>query len=241
MSPGGALGAGAFVEYRALLQLFSVSFGKKGTAAPSTGVGDAEVHGSLGTEVPTGVLHVPELAVSLFSVRAGRASGMAVPLPTHILAARRRHLHLQAQNGTAPAEGAKSPERRSVRADMQALAQACAAATVFVLPTPRSVAQVKPSEEWLQRELATYAKLRSFLDHGVLEDGGCVLPAGKAALPCHIMLDHKRDGRYKARLVARGNYQQPGVDFSETFACMCSYRTLHVIAAVTVWHGLQLQ
>jgi len=70
MSPGGALGPGAFIEYRALPQPFSVSFGKKGTAAPATGVGDVEVHGSLGTEVLTGVLHVPELAVSLFSVRA---------------------------------------------------------------------------------------------------------------------------------------------------------------------------
>ena len=78
MSPGGALGPGAFVKYRALPQPFSVSFGKKGTAAPATGVGDVEVHGSLGTEVLAGVLHVPELAVSLFSVRAALASGMAV-------------------------------------------------------------------------------------------------------------------------------------------------------------------
>jgi len=78
MTSGGAAGVKAFQGYRSLPHPFSVSFGKKGSAAPATGVGDVAVHGSLGSEVLKGVLHVPELAVSLFSVPAALASGMAV-------------------------------------------------------------------------------------------------------------------------------------------------------------------
>ena len=124
---------------------------------------------------------------------------------------------------------------------MQALAQACAAATAPVLSTPRSVAQAKRSEEWPQWELAIGAELQSFFDHGVWEEGGCALPAGKTALPSHTVLDRKRDGRYKARLVTGGNHLQPGVDFNETFAPVCSYRTLRMIAAVAARHGLRLR
>ena len=68
-----------------------------------------------------------------------------------------------------------------------------------------------------------------------------MLPAGKTALPSHIVLDRKRDGRYKAQLVAGGNHQQPGVDFHEIFAPVCSYRTLRMIAAVAARHGLRLR
>ena len=33
----------------------------------------------------------------------------------------------------------------------------------------------------------------------------CELPAGRVALPSRLVLEHKRDGRYKARLVAGGH------------------------------------
>ena len=92
---------------------------------------------------------------------------------------------------------------------------------------------------WPKAQTAT----QFFLDHGVWEDGGCALPAGKTALPSHIVLDCKRDGRYnlKAQLVAGGNHLQPGVDFNDTFAPVCSYRTLRMIAAVAARHGLRLR
>ena len=65
----------------------------------------------------------------------------------------------------ALAEGAELPERLSVRADTQALTQACAAATAPVLPTPRSVAQAKRYQEWPQWELAIGAELQSVAKH----------------------------------------------------------------------------
>jgi hypothetical protein len=73
---------------------------------------------------------------------------------------------------------------------------------------------------------------------GTSNNTGGSPPAGKSALPSHFVLDCKRDGRYKARLVAGGNHQQPGVDFNDTFVPVCSYRTLRMIVAVAARHGL---
>jgi hypothetical protein len=55
-----------------------VQFGKRGANAPAVGVGDLLVQGCNGTEVLRGVLHVPELATSLFSVRAAVHESMSV-------------------------------------------------------------------------------------------------------------------------------------------------------------------
>ena len=78
MSSGRPRGAGAFSEYRTLRPPYMVSFGKRGSAAPAEGVGHVAVQGARGTEVLRDVLHVPDLAVSLFSVRAALDSGMDV-------------------------------------------------------------------------------------------------------------------------------------------------------------------
>ena len=74
------------------------------------------------------------------------------------------------------------------------MAQACAAATAPVLPTPRSVSQAKRSEERLQWSLASDAEVQSFLGHGVWEDTGFALPAGKEALRSHMVLDRVMGG-----------------------------------------------
>jgi hypothetical protein len=42
------------------------------------------------------------------------------------------------------------------------------------------------------------------------------LPEEKQALPSRFVLDRKRDGRYKARLVIGGHRLQKGIDFDET-------------------------
>jgi hypothetical protein len=59
------------------------------------------------------------------------------------------------------------------------------------------------------------------------------LPQGKQGLPSRIVLDRERDDRYKARLVAGGHCQQQGVDFEETFAPVCSYRSVRMLLAVS--------
>jgi hypothetical protein len=76
-------------------------------------------------------------------------------------------------------------------------------------------------------------------EFGVWEE--CDLPAGKQALPSRFVLDRKRDGRYKARLVAGGHRQQYGLDFEDTFAPVCSYRTMRMILAVSAHENLVLR
>jgi hypothetical protein len=74
---------------------------------------------------------------------------------------------------------------------------------------------------------------------GVWEN--CELPTGKQALPSRFVFEWKRDGRYQARLVARGHRQQHGLDFADMFAPMCSYRTMHMILVVSANEDLVLR
>jgi hypothetical protein len=67
------------------------------------------------------------------------------------------------------------------------------------------------------------------------------LPVDKQALPTHFVRDLKRDGRYTSRLVAGGHQQRPGVDFEETFAPVCSYRTRRIMLAVAAHADLELR
>ena len=69
----------------------------------------------------------------------------------------------------------------------------------------------------------------------------CKLPAGRVALPSRLVLDLKRDGRYKARLVAGGHRQEHGVDYNDTYAPVCSYRTVRAILALAAHEDLELR
>jgi hypothetical protein len=69
----------------------------------------------------------------------------------------------------------------------------------------------------------------------------CELPAAKQALPSRFVFERKRDGRYKARLEAGGHRQQHGLDFAETFAPVCSYRTKRLLLAVSARENLVLR
>jgi hypothetical protein len=82
-------------------------------------------------------------------------------------------------------------------------------------------------------------ELASCREFGVWEE--CELPAGKQALPSRFVLERKQDGRYKAHLVAGGHRQQYGLDFEDTFAPVCSYRTMRMILAVSAHENLVLR
>jgi hypothetical protein len=74
---------------------------------------------------------------------------------------------------------------------------------------------------------------------GVWEN--CELPTGKQALPSRFVFERKRDGCYKTRLVVGGHRQQHGLDFADTFAPVCSYRTMRMILAVRAHEDLVLR
>ena len=46
--------------------------------------------------------------------------------------------------------------------------------------------------------------------------------------------------RYKARLVARGFSQQPGIDYNETFAPVAKFQSIRLILALASMHDLEL-
>ncbi|GBM98610.1 hypothetical protein AVEN_242615-1 [Araneus ventricosus] len=50
----------------------------------------------------------------------------------------------------------------------------------------------------------------------------------KQPITCKWILKRKRDGKYKARLVARGFMQREGVDYTETFSPVISMLSLRL-------------
>jgi hypothetical protein len=104
---------------------------------------------------------------------------------------------------------------------------------------PKTVAEALSRQDADRWQAATDEELASCRTFGVWEN--CELPTGKQALPSRFVFERKRDGRYKASLVAGGHRQQHGLDFADTFAPVCSYRTMRMILAVSAHEDLVLR
>ena len=128
----------------------------------------------------------------------------------------------------------------AARAGLQRVAMAARAAEPeFCMLAPRSVAEALSRPDAAMWQQAIDEEVASILQYGVWSE--CELPAGKQALPTHFVFEVKRDGRYKARLVAGGHRQQHGLDFEETYAPVCSYRTMRMLLAVAAHEDLELR
>jgi hypothetical protein len=69
------------------------------------------------------------------------------------------------------------------------------------------------------------------------------LPSGHKAVKSKWVFKLKADGRYCARLVAKGFTQIPGVDFDETFSPVAHFESLHLLLALATlgdWHIHQM-
>jgi hypothetical protein len=124
-----------------------------------------------------------------------------------------------------------------VAAAVEVTSDATNAGTTKAAEAEAAEAEAAEAVRW---QAADQVEIDAILQLGTWESGGCVLPAGKQALPTHFVQNLKRNGRYKSRLVAGGHKQRPGVDFNETFAPVCSYRTLRMMLAVAAHAGLVL-
>lgn len=100
---------------------------------------------------------------------------------------------------------------------------------------PRSYKEAMSSPEAEQWAAACQEEMDSLDQHGTYELVEC--PPEASPIPSKWVFDVKTDEtgvitRFKARLVAEGNWQIPGVDYSETFAPVASATTRRVFFAV---------
>ena len=69
------------------------------------------------------------------------------------------------------------------------------------------------------------------------------LPHGRKAVKSKWVFKLKSDGHYRARLVAKGFMQIPGIDFDETFSPVARFESLHMLLALAMledWHIHQM-
>jgi hypothetical protein len=105
--------------------------------------------------------------------------------------------------------------------------------------SPRTVVEALSRSNAAWWQAAIDEELGSCRAFGVWEE--CELLAGKQALPGRFVLEPKRHGRYKVPFVVGGHRQQYGLDFEDTFAPVCSYRTMRMILAVSAHENLLLR
>ena len=98
------------------------------------------------------------------------------------------------------------------------------ALVMSITPTsdePKSIAEAMSRPDAAMWSDAILAELQNLISKGTWEETS--LPKGRKAIGCKWVLKTKTDAngnvvKYKARLVAQGFSQQPGIDFEETFA-----------------------
>lgn len=111
------------------------------------------------------------------------------------------------------------------------------------LKLPQNYSQAMKSPESLKWLQAMQEEMNSIESKGtfVLSD----LPAGRKAVGCRWVYATKPSvgdtpARYKARLVAQGFSQMPGLDYSETFAPVARYGSLRVFLAIAASRNYEL-
>jgi transposase InsO family protein len=111
---------------------------------------------------------------------------------------------------------------------------------VAIPSTRKAALRSAHSAQW---QAAMEAEMASMREHQVYTL--TTRPSGVNVVSCKWVFAVKcKDGwvvRFKARLVARGFSQQPGVDFGETFAPVLKYKTLRLILALIATRDLEFE
>jgi hypothetical protein len=111
-------------------------------------------------------------------------------------------------------------------------------------PEPKSFRQAMSGPDANKWYKAAAVEMQAHLDNGTWEL--VKVPAGQKAIGSKWVFKIKRNANgsiecYKARLVAHGFSQSPGIDFTETFAPTTKWAALHSIFALAAFEDLELE
>jgi hypothetical protein len=106
-------------------------------------------------------------------------------------------------------------------------------------PDPNSVREALSRPDADKWQAAIDSEMDSLLSHGSWTV--VALPPGKHAIGSRFVLTRKRDGRYKARLVAQGFSQRPGIDYGDTYAPVSRYATFRALIGVATGKKMHMR
>ncbi|KAJ0394049.1 hypothetical protein ATCC90586_009233 [Pythium insidiosum] len=107
----------------------------------------------------------------------------------------------------------------------------------------RAAMRSKYADFW---RLAEQEEMQALKEKGVLEEiDGNTMPEGSQTVRTMWVYALKKDAhgyiiRFKARLVALGNWQRPGIDFKETFSPVARMSSFRDLVGISVVKGLRL-
>ncbi|SGY49792.1 BQ5605_C001g00818 [Microbotryum silenes-dioicae] len=133
---------------------------------------------------------------------------------------------------------------RSQRRDAEQQVMYGSAMSVSLPPVPSNYEEAMASPEADKWIAAIKAELDAMARHQVLIDSD--LPSGARALGSKWVFTRKENAqgevtRYKARLVAQGFAQRPGIDYNETFAPVARPSTMLSLVGTAAAQGLFLE
>ena len=112
-------------------------------------------------------------------------------------------------------------------------------------PDPKTMAECKKRSDWnkwkeaIQAELASLTKRKVF--SSAIPTPSQIFPVGFKWVFVRKRNENNEVVRYKARLVAQGFTQRPGIDFNETYSPVMSGITFRYLIALAVQNHLSMQ
>ena len=108
---------------------------------------------------------------------------------------------------------------------------------------PRTFEEAMARPEAAEWREAAAEEMRMFVEKELFEE--VMRPKNRRVVGCKWIFKEKRgpDGeiqKYKARLVARGFTQIPGVDFTETFAPVTKFTSIRILLALAAIHDYEI-
>lgn len=172
-------------------------------------------------------------------------ANLGLPVPEHRLPRTTRSGAVYNAQRYAPSANVAATEVPSASSTPPSEASTSAPIKAASVVVPKSIRAALKSPQRLKWQEAAHRELKALEDNGTFtlvprpEDGATVIPVG-------WVFTVKQDDagnvtNYKARLVARGNYQQPGQDYFVTESPVAALATVRVVLATAVAQGLPLR